>query len=582
MPSSAAVAVAAGDKINTVPNGLTIPGISVQDQLGEGSFGAVYRARHLIFDLDVAVKLIQPSSFEDPAELDNVLAEARLMARLDHPNLLRIYDAGRVGGSIYLTMELMDESCQELRALPADQAVSFANQLLGGLQALHEARIIHRDIKPANCLRRSRDNRVKLADLGIAVRETTRTSQRRYDFAGTLPFMAPETFDDPPRFGPLSDLYALGITMACMVLDSDPYPARTQSELMGWILGRARPRVGELRTDLPAALTSLVERMIAPDPSRRPQSAAEALVTLGAASTSAPSPAVRVPSESPSLTSRVIGPWLLGETVYTSPSWNHYVVTHVRTGAPGRLAELNARSIIADARKTILTSAARASELKHRAIVDVFDWGQIEGTTFVVSAPQGQTLQRLVEAQGPVDELEGVEFTLSLAEAIAYLHGAGLVYETVDPGSAVIAPNAREAQLGWPIYCVPMGTPATDSSDNPVRVWVPKWSPPEVVFEPHKGTIDATVDIYGLGEILFFLLAGKQAFDGSQGHAALGYAKLQRVPHLRDHAPDVTAPTASLVRRLLDPEPANRPATAGEVVEMLRRIRDRLAGAAVS
>src|SRR6185436_4976862 len=139
---------------------------------------------------------------------------------------------GRLGSAIYLVLEIMDDSCVKMRLAQADLALDLTRQLLSALQALHSARILHRDIKPANCLVRRRDGRVKLADLGIAVQQVTR-ADKAYDSAGTLPFMAPELFDDPPRFSFASDLYALGLTLACMFLETDPFPTGSISELLG-------------------------------------------------------------------------------------------------------------------------------------------------------------------------------------------------------------------------------------------------------------------------------------------------------------------------------------------------------------
>src|SRR5437867_4480926 len=171
-----------------------IPNITIDAEIGGGSFGKVYRARHRTLDLDVAVKVITVGNLPDVA---GVLKEARLMARLDHPNLLRIFDAGHADDSLYLVLELMDSTCAGYRSVPTDHALDLTLQLLAGLQSLHDARVLHRDIKPANCLVRARDRRVKLADLGLAVEESTRSGQQ-LGADGTIPFMAPELFEHPP------------------------------------------------------------------------------------------------------------------------------------------------------------------------------------------------------------------------------------------------------------------------------------------------------------------------------------------------------------------------------------------------
>jgi serine/threonine protein kinase len=127
--------------------------VDVGPLLGRGGFAAVYRGRHRALDTDVAVKIVETPPGDAPA-VERVLREARLMARLDHPNLLRIYDAGRLGASIYLVLEMMDGgSLLGLRKVPAGTLTDLAQQLPAGLQALHEANVLHRDVKPRRAAR---------------------------------------------------------------------------------------------------------------------------------------------------------------------------------------------------------------------------------------------------------------------------------------------------------------------------------------------------------------------------------------------------------------------------------------------
>ena len=101
-----------------------IPNIVLGARIGGGTFGEVYRAHHQTFDVDVAVKLIRPA--DSGPSTEDALQEARLMARLDHPNLLRIFDAGETrSGALYLVLELMDGTCEKLRAVPTDRALNL-------------------------------------------------------------------------------------------------------------------------------------------------------------------------------------------------------------------------------------------------------------------------------------------------------------------------------------------------------------------------------------------------------------------------------------------------------------------------
>jgi len=558
-----------------IPATFRVPNIQLGEPLGRGAFGAVFRARHLTLDLDVAVKIVSPTSV-DPTSVPRALAEARLMARLDHPNLLRIFDTGHVGTALYLVLELMDGSCEQVRSLPAGRAVDAARQLLSGLQALHEARILHRDIKPANFLRRQRDDRLKLADLGIAVEH--RTTARAEEFAGTLPFMAPDLFDSPPRYTPRPDLYALGLSLLCMLHDRDPFPTSDLPAIVSWVQRGALPRLATLRPDLPPTLCSIVDRLLARDPSQRPATAGECLAAL-ATPTLAPevAPAPRAARAHRS----TVGPWLLGEVIYSSPNWQAHSATHVRTGAPARLSLLQRDALIASSAPLILRAAERASTLDHPGLLPVIDWGVAGdaggGQPYVVTAPQGHTFEELVTASGPFDELEALVLARGLAEALAYLHREGLVHQVVTPGAAAIDREGRSAQLSWSVFCMPSGTPERDSEGRSLRALVPQFAAPEAIASEGR-TIEAAVDLYGLGEILYYLLVGRIAHDGTTA-AALLVQKLAPAA-VRAAAPEVTAPTERLVQSLLAPDPGARPASAAQVAAELERLASRLRGPA--
>ena len=533
----------------------SIPGVDVGDVLGAGTFGTVYHGRHRFLDIDVAVKLVDPA----PLGVRNtglLLQEAQLMARLDHPNLLRVFDAGVLERHIYLVCEFMDGgSCADLHGMAPERATDMSLQLLSGLQALHGARILHRDIKPHNCLART-DQRIKLADLGLAI-EVAASADVANETAGTIPYMAPELFERPARYGPASDLYALGMTLASFVLDSLPFPRGTLSDVLPWIKGGARPSIAERRPDLPPPLTGLIGRLIAPDAEARPQTATQALSELTAAMPSAPADRVAATEHA------TIGPWMIGERVYSSRNWDGWAVTHHRTGAAGRLMHMKRHAPLSAATDMVLEAADRAAKLDGDFVVPVLDWGLSDDRVYVVTAPWGHTLQELVHARGPFDEALALHFTRDLAQGLASIHDRGLVYQNLDPGAAVISQDARSAYLSWPTYCVPAG----ESSAK--RILVPRYAAPEAFNA--SPTIESPVDIFGLGAVLLFLLTGlAPPRDGSA-----------IIPFIRAQSPDVTAATASFVGDLLDASPDRRP-TAERAVARIRDLLARLSGSADS
>jgi serine/threonine protein kinase len=532
---------------------VAVPGVTLGERLGQGAFGQVYRGRHETLQVEVAVKLIDVRRLP-PTEQVRVLEEAQLMARLDHPNLLWVFDAGMAGEQAYIVVELMDGgSCAGLTRLDSTAAQAITVQLTSGVQALHDARVLHRDIKPANCLRRARDQRIKLADLGLAVEVATHGAGAP-EFAGTIPFMAPELFDTPPRFGSASDLYALGMTLASFVLADSPYPRGPLSTVLPWIQTGERPRIATARPDLPGPLAQLIQRMISPRAEDRPSDAGDALRSLGGAAL-APT---RDAGEAPGGTA--MGAWLLGESVYDSSNWHGFAASHRRSGAAARLMHLKAGGPLSQETASILQSAERASRLSHPRIVPVLDWGTWEGRAYVVTAARGCTIHEVVQSRGPLDELTALGFAVCLAEGLAFLQTRGLVYQTLDPGAAVIAADARTAQLSWPIYCTPAGSLAQG------RTLVPRFAAPEVL-SGSAPTIELAVDLYGLGCVLFYMLSGE---------APKHFASVQEIQaRLGQAAPQTTAPVALLVAELLAPDPRTRPA-ATEAVTRMEEILSRL------
>jgi len=236
------------------------------ERIGQGAMGVVYRAHDPQLERDVAVKVIAialASGHGDGEETGARFArEARVAARLLHPNIVAIYDAGEAGGQLYLVMELVaGESLARQLArgefpTPA-RALDIVAQAADALAAAHEAGVIHRDIKPGNLLL-PRGGQVKVTDFGIAkaVGETTELT-RTGTMVGSPAYMAPEQVQNLPLDG-RSDLFSLGVVLFEMLLHRKPFPADTLTSLVYQILyedpceaagaeiAALRPELGEL------------------------------------------------------------------------------------------------------------------------------------------------------------------------------------------------------------------------------------------------------------------------------------------------------------------------------------------------
>lgn len=551
------------------PTTLAVPGLLLRGLLGEGAFGAVYRARHETLDIDVALKFVATEQLAGESAKE-VLREARLMARLDHPNLLRILDAGVVEAGVYLVLELMDGgSCQDLKRLPVEQGVGVLREVLSGTQALHAAGILHRDIKPANFLRREADGRIKLADLGLAIERDLQRS--RWELAGTAPFMAPELFSFPPRYSVQTDLYAVGMSAACVLLEDRPYPKAGLDSLRDWAMSGRRPRLVDHRPDLPVEVARTIDRMTEPRATDRPADATEALRAILSVSASM----LRVRSSQQPVGSDgetngegdaetfdfggAVGPWQLGPEVYRSRNWLGRVVTHTHSAKPARLMQLLPTGKLSGTTDFILASAARASRLRHAGVVGVLDWGKHDGLAYIVTDEHGRALETLVRDAGQVSELDAVIFLATLADALRGLHEAGMVYQHLDPGAAVVARDARAAELRWPVYCVQAGTAAVADDGQGRRVFAKAFAAPEIADASH-GTIETSVDLFGLGATAAFLMAGEAAYQSAR------LKGIGETPDVTSANATVTARTSALVAAMTAPQPSDRP-DAREVVD---------------
>jgi len=221
----------------------TVGRYKITGELGRGAMGAVYRGVDPKLDRTVAIKMIS-SSMAGGDDRDEILArferEARVSARLQHPNVVAVYDVGAEGDELYLVMELIDGDTLSHRLARGQfptvpEALEMIAQAADALAAAHEAGIIHRDIKPGNLLI-TKAGRVKVTDFGVAKAvgekmELTRTGM----MVGSPAYMSPEQVKGMVLDG-RSDLFSLGVVLYEMLLHRKPFPADTVTTLVYQIL----------------------------------------------------------------------------------------------------------------------------------------------------------------------------------------------------------------------------------------------------------------------------------------------------------------------------------------------------------
>ena len=264
--------------------GTTVAGrYQIEEQIGIGGMGIVYRARDTRLRRDVALKVIAPHLMQQEAARSRFLREAQALAGLTHPNIVTIFDMAEDEGAhtVFLVMELL--SGHSLRHYMEEDIAFFdANRppfshvalpLCRALEAAHGRGVLHRDIKPENIFV-CEDGSLKLMDFGLARLLGEMSKNQSSTVAGTLAYMAPEQLRGEP-LDARADLYALGIVFYEYLAGQQPFQADNPGALLLKHLTAPPPRLSDLLPDLPPAMNSLLTQMLAKEPEARVATARE-------------------------------------------------------------------------------------------------------------------------------------------------------------------------------------------------------------------------------------------------------------------------------------------------------------------
>ena len=248
-------------------------GYRIEELIGRGGMGVVYRAYDLRLKRPVAVKLVAPVLARDERFRERFARESELVMSLEHPNVVPIYDAGDVDGHVYLAMRLVDGSdlgslLRAEGALEPARAIAICKQVAAALDAAHARGLVHRDVKPSNVLLDGSEH-VYLADFGLTRRLDEEEAGLGEEFAvGTPAYLAPEQLEGGPVTAG-ADVYSLGCVLyEC--LTGRPVFVRSTRLAVAWAhLEEEPPRPSLQRAGLPDAIDAVVERALAKQPERR-------------------------------------------------------------------------------------------------------------------------------------------------------------------------------------------------------------------------------------------------------------------------------------------------------------------------
>jgi WD40 repeat protein/serine/threonine protein kinase/DNA-binding XRE family transcriptional regulator len=254
-------------------SGRAIRGYALGERLGNGGMGAVYRAVQPLVEREVAIKIILPMYANHPDFIRRFEAEAQLVARLEHPHIVPLYDYWREPGVAYLIMRLLrGGSVQTLlrsgTVLSSETILRMMEQIGSALSASHRAGVVHRDLKPANVLL-DEDNNAYLADFGIAKNLSSPSSETQADMViGSPDYISPEQIRSE-FVRPQADIYALGVMLYELLTGKVPFRGHTPFDVMSQHLNTPVPALAENRIGLPKLLDDVIEHATAKDPLQR-------------------------------------------------------------------------------------------------------------------------------------------------------------------------------------------------------------------------------------------------------------------------------------------------------------------------
>jgi tRNA A-37 threonylcarbamoyl transferase component Bud32/CheY-like chemotaxis protein len=253
--------------------GTVIAGYRIEERIGRGGMGVVYRAEHLNLRRRAAIKIIAPDLAESEGFRERFTREARIAAALQHPNIVTVYDAGEVDGLLYLAMQYIEgeDLAAMLRRdgrLRPYRAVDVCRQVAAALDAAHAMGLIHRDVKPANVLVEGRT--AFLTDFGLTKRLDGTHAQltRAGDVVGTIHYVAPEQIEGT-RVSARSDVYSLACLLYHCLSGRVPFARETDVAVIYAHLSEQPTSLSSVRPELPDGLDAVIAKALDKSPDRR-------------------------------------------------------------------------------------------------------------------------------------------------------------------------------------------------------------------------------------------------------------------------------------------------------------------------
>ena len=259
--------------------GTEIAGYRIEERIGRGGMGVVYRAQHMNLQRRAAIKIIAPEFADTKGFRSRFIREARIAAALQHPNIVTVYDAGQSGQTLYIAMQFIRGSdlaaiLNEEGRLRPYRAIDVCRQVASALDAAHGMALIHRDVKPGNVLIEGR--RAYLTDFGLTKRSGGSKSglTQAGELVGTIHYVAPEQIEGGD-VDTRTDVYSLACLLFHCLTGHVPFERETDVAVIYAHLSETPPKLTDVRPELPAGLDAVIAKGLDKSPDRRFQSCSD-------------------------------------------------------------------------------------------------------------------------------------------------------------------------------------------------------------------------------------------------------------------------------------------------------------------